>query len=335
MDVDTRLLGRVWDLLRARDARPRPRVENRPTVSVVDVDGGTAELRIYAEIGYWGVTAQDVADQLEGVHGDLHVRINSPGGDVFDGYAIFNMLGAHDGQITVTVEGLAASAASFIAMAGDEIRMCLASQMMIHDASGICIGNAQDMRDWAAVLDSVSTTIAGVYAERAGGDDSAWRGLMQAETWYTPQEAVDAGLADEVITPQRQRDPNADEPAAAARWDLSVFMYAGRAHAPAPARPTAVESVTPVTVTATAVGPHQTETTDTPPAPATEEDSSDELTEALADGPPESRETEADPDTEWAALVGGLLTAPAPVSAPSTVDELLGDLRQKGWRAAA
>lgn len=324
MDVDKRLLGRVWDLLRARDALPRPHARNRPTLRIVDADNATSELRIYAEIGYWGITAQDVADQLEGMHGDLHVRINSPGGDVFDGYAIYNQLAAYDGRITVTVEGLAASAASFIAMAGDDIRMCLASQMMIHDASGMCIGNAQDMRDWAAVLDSVSTTITGVYAERAGGEAETWRGLMRAETWYTPQEAVDAGLADEIITPQRQRDPNADDPAAAARWDLTVFIYAGRANAPEPTRPVPVESTAEDAATTTVVEPDEADTVE-----------HDEDQAENPDRQPEPENpAEAEAPDDWAVLVAGLLTAPAPVSAPSTVDELLSDLRQRGWRAA-
>lgn len=234
--VDARLNGQVWDWLKARDKRPRPEVKDRPRAEFVSQPTnaaiGAPELLLYAEIGMWGVTAEDVAYALDGYNGDLHVRINSPGGDVFDGYAIYNMLASLDGTVTVTVEGLAASAASFIAMAGDQIRVQLASQMMIHDASGLVIGNAAEMHAFAAVLDSVSDTIAGVYANRAGGDPAEWRAVMKAERWYTPQEAVDAKLADQILNPKApaEPDPAAVDPAAPPenRWDLSVFQYAGR-----------------------------------------------------------------------------------------------------------
>lgn len=235
MDIDTRLNGQVWDWLKARDKRPRPEVKDRPKAEFVpkptNAAVGTPELLIYSEIGFWGCSAEDVAYALDGYNGDLHVRINSPGGDVFDGYAIYNMLASLGGTVTVTVEGLAASAASFIAMAGDQIRVQLASQMMIHDASGLCIGNAQDMAGMVTLLDSISDTIAGVYANRAGGDAATWRATMQAETWYKPQEAVDAGLADLILNPKAPEpdleDVDPDGPPEN-RWDLTVFQYAGR-----------------------------------------------------------------------------------------------------------
>lgn len=236
MKIDAKLNSQVWDWLKARDKRPRPEVKNRPKAEFVpqptNAAIGAPELLLYAEIGMWGVTAEDVAYALDGYNGDLHVRINSPGGDVFDGYAIYNMLAMLDGTVTVTVEGLAASAASFIAMAGDQIRVQLASQMMIHDASGLCIGNAAEMHSFGTVLDSISDTIAAVYANRAGGDPATWRDTMRAETWYGPQEAVDAKLADSILNPKAppEPDPAAVDPTAPPgnRWDLSVFQYAGR-----------------------------------------------------------------------------------------------------------
>ncbi|HZB28941.1 MAG TPA: head maturation protease, ClpP-related [Streptosporangiaceae bacterium] len=234
--VDRDLIGQVWQLLKARNQRPRPKVEGRPRLQVKAQADGPTELMIYDEIGWFGVMAQDIADRLTGVTGDLHVKINSPGGDVFDGVAIYNMLLDHDGRVTVTVDGLAASAASFIAMAGDIIRMNRASQMMIHDALGMCIGNEADMTEMAGLLARVSDTIAGIYADRAGGTAEDWRQRMRTETWYNAAEAVEAKLADETITgSKRQRDePEPEGVAAAAKHDLTCFFYAGRTQAPPP-----------------------------------------------------------------------------------------------------
>lgn len=197
-----------------------------------------AEVYIYDEIGFWGVTAQDFVAQLREVTAPtIHLHLNSPGGDVFDGIAILNALRSHKARVQVTVDGLAASAASFIAMAGDEIVMARNSEMMIHDAFGLCVGNASDMRTLADRLDGVSDNIASIYTERAGGTVTTWRDAMRAETWYTAQEAVDAGLADSV-TPAKSEDVTA----AKARFDLSVFNFAGRAAAPTPSTPQAPDT---------------------------------------------------------------------------------------------
>src|SRR5690606_36340487 len=151
------------------------------------------------EIGYWGVNASDFAAVMSGIAGPVHLRVNSPGGDVFDALAIYNMLLDHDGEVTVTIDGLAASAASCIAQAGDRVVATRGAQVMIHDASGLCVGNAAEMTTMAALLDQVSTTIAEVYAARSGRDAEAWRAAMRAETWYTAEQAVEAGLADEMV----------------------------------------------------------------------------------------------------------------------------------------
>lgn len=231
------------------------------------VGGGPAEVLIYDEIGWFGVSADDFVRDLQRLDvGEMTVRLNSPGGGVFDGIAIHNALRQHRAQVTVHVDSLAASIASVIAMAGDRLIMQPHSQLMIHDASGLCIGNGTEMRALADLLDKQSDNIAAVYAERAGGTVAEWRERMRDETWYLAEEAVEAGLADEVA-PYRSRDdedegkvdPEADR--LAARWDLSVFRYAGREQAPAPAAGPAGDEV-PVAgpgrtdVEATAVGPH-------------------------------------------------------------------------------
>jgi ATP-dependent protease ClpP protease subunit len=186
-------------------------------------DNGPAEIYLYDEISFWGVSAQSFATELGTVTAkDVTVRVNSPGGDVFDGIAIGNLLASHPATVTVQVDALAASIASVIAVMGaDRLVMGPHSQMMIHDASGFAIGNATDMREAATMLDMVSDNIAEVYAVKAGGTPAAWRKTMKAETWYTAQEAVDAGLADEVrALPERDA---ADAEKVAARFDLAAY----------------------------------------------------------------------------------------------------------------
>jgi ATP-dependent protease ClpP protease subunit len=177
------------------------RIENK-----ADGGGGPATIHLYDEIGAWGISADMfMSDLAELGSRDLLLRVNSPGGEVFDGVAIYNSLQRHGGRITAHVDGLAASAASFIAMAADELVMEPGSQMMIHDAQGMCWGNEADARALADMLGRTSGTIALIYAERAGGTAEEWRALMRAETWYDGAGAVAAKLADRVGE-SRQRD---------------------------------------------------------------------------------------------------------------------------------
>lgn len=188
-----------------------------------------ARVSIYDEIGYWGVTAQDFIHALQDVKGDLDVHISSPGGDIFDGVGIYQALYDRPGTVSVTVDSLAASIASVIAMAASpgQLTMAPRATMMIHDGWTMCIGNAKDMDDTAALLNKTSDNIAEIYAERSGKTATQWRALMREEKWYGAQEAVDAGLADKVAPKRGQQDEKAL--AAAASWDLSVFAHAPRA----------------------------------------------------------------------------------------------------------
>lgn len=199
-----------------------------------------AEVLLYDEVGgYWGATADQFIADLRGVTApNLRVRINSPGGSVFEGVAIANALRSHPANVTVQVDGIAASIASVIAMAGDRIEMGPNTMLMIHDASGLCMGNAADMEEMAELLDLISDNIADAYAARAGGTREQWRERMRAETWYLPEDAVENGLADEAITSPKQGmppEPNEDdEPDMARAWDLAAYGYAGP---PEPAAP--------------------------------------------------------------------------------------------------
>ena len=242
--IPREVLAQVLGHLRNRDSRPQPpRTEDRrPRLELVprpaNAAGGRAVLRIYDAIGGWfGITATDVAEKLDELDAneDLTVRINSPGGDVFDGTAIYNLLRTRTGVVDVVVDGLAASAASFIAQAGDTIKMERGTQMMIHDALGFTVGNAADHREMAGLLDRVSDEIAGIYAARAGLTVAEWRDRMVAEVWYNAQEAVDAGLADR--TADSDDDDQTEDVAATATpaWDVAAaFHFAGRHLAPAP-----------------------------------------------------------------------------------------------------
>ncbi len=177
----------------------------------------TTEVMLFDEIGYWGITGQDFITELAAITTPaITLRVNSPGGECYDGIAIYHALKRHPAVVTVCVEGLAASIASVIAMAGDKIVMQPQTRMMVHEASGVCAGTAQDMADLGNLLEGLSSDIAAIYAQRAGGDPATWRSRMLAESWYSAEEAVAAGLADEVET-YEARVP-ATMPAAAV-WD--------------------------------------------------------------------------------------------------------------------
>lgn len=179
------------------------------------------ELLIYDFIGTdWfgeGTTAKGIAEQVSKITANqIVVRINSPGGDVFDGFAIFQALLAHKARIIVHIDGVAASIASVIAMAGDEVHMTAPGFVMIHEASSLVIGSAEDMKREAAALEKVSEQIADVYAKRIGKTNEEMRTAMKAETWYTSKEAIALGLATHVFdVPPRESTAGRSERMAA------------------------------------------------------------------------------------------------------------------------
>lgn len=206
---------------------------DRPAWYRIDAKAdGASDVYIFDQIGedIWGsgITSATFQQQLQAVSSpEINLHINSVGGNFFDGVAIMNSLRDHPAKVTVHVDGLAASAASVIAMAGDEIVMNLGSQMMIHEAQGGAHGPADTMAEMVAALNSSSESMASIYAQRAGGTPAEWRAAMKAETWYTAQEAVDAGLADRVNKTTQAEDITA-------KFDLSIFAHAGREAAPTP-----------------------------------------------------------------------------------------------------
>lgn len=163
-------------------------------------------ISIYDPIGFdpWtgdGVTANRIAAALRtiGDSKDVTVNINSPGGDMFEGLAIYNLLRQHKGTVTVKVLGLAASAASIIAMAGDQVQIARAGFLMIHDCWIMAMGNRNDMRDVADMLEPFDRAMADIYAARTGEKTDAMLALMDAETWIGGNAAIEQGFADELL----------------------------------------------------------------------------------------------------------------------------------------
>jgi ATP-dependent Clp endopeptidase proteolytic subunit ClpP len=204
-------------------------------------DGPTL-MHLYDEIGYFGVWPADVADALAGIKGDVEVHLNSPGGSVFDGLTIYNALKEHRGDVNVVIDGLAASAASFVAMAASPGRLEIQPNgtVMIHEAWGGCVGPEADMRATADVLAEQTANIASIYAQRGGRSAAEYLDLMAAETWAVGQKAVNLGLADSV----RQKSAAADDAAPVAAslpWQVTIL----NAEPPAPADPETIDHAAP------------------------------------------------------------------------------------------
>ena len=171
--------------------------------------GKRGEIWLYDQIGesYFGEGISAKAFQKElaalGRVDVINLRINSPGGDVFDGLAIYNQLKAHPARVVVDIDGLAASIASVIAMAGDEVNMAANSMMMIHNPHGMAVGDATEMQRVAALLTQVKGSLTETYAERTGVDRAQLEAWMNDETWMSAESAVQNGFADKITQAQR------------------------------------------------------------------------------------------------------------------------------------
>lgn len=181
--------------------------------------GNRGEIWLYEQIGasFWGdgITSKSFQKELTalGKVTNIDLRINSPGGDVFDGFAIYNMLAQHPATIDVYVDGVAASIASIIAMAGDNIKMAKNSLMMIHNPQGVAIGDENEMDRVKALLQQVKGNLTATYVDRTKNKAADVANWMDDETWFTAESAVEHGFADSVISAQ----------AVNACFDLSPF----------------------------------------------------------------------------------------------------------------
>jgi ATP-dependent Clp protease protease subunit len=161
----------------------------------------------------FGVSAADVVAALAGA-GDVHLHINSPGGDVFEATAMASAIAAHAGKVTAHIDGVAASAATRVALAAGEVRMTDSAMFMIHDSWTFALGNKNELRDTAALLEKVDSTISADYARKTGKTAEEIAALMAAETWFTAQEALDAGFVDAIDTSTQAK---------AKKWNLSAY----------------------------------------------------------------------------------------------------------------
>lgn len=231
-----------------RPLRPADTSTSRPWYRIKNLADypNVAHVDLYDEISYFGVTAQDFRRDLlalgEGID-TIKLHVNSPGGDVYDGLAIMNTLRQHPASVVTTVDGVAASSAGFIAVgASDTLMMAPNSELMAHLPWAMVVGDSTDMRKMADDLDRVGANIASIFADKVGGTVEEWMAVLTDETWWSAQEAVDAGLADAVCDPSKKMTNH---------FDLSVFNHAGRSSAPTPRRIAASRRPLPTAAEAT------------------------------------------------------------------------------------
>jgi ATP-dependent protease ClpP protease subunit len=165
----------------------------------IRAEADRAEILIYDVIDPWyGISAKQFHDQLKalGKVSTIDVRINSPGGSITEGIALHSILKRQSAKVIVHVDGIAASIASVVAMAASEIVMAAGSYMMIHNPLGVVVGEADEMREYAELLDKMKAQVVNIYAARTKQSAEAVAAFMDAETWFTPDEAIAAGFAD-------------------------------------------------------------------------------------------------------------------------------------------
>lgn len=261
-----------------------------PSLLTVD-DGGVFQIYFNDMIDDWfGISSAMITEALLSAGGkDVLVHVNSPGGMVFEGLSIHSAFKQYAGKVTMRVEGLAASAASFVILAGDEVLIEPGAMIMIHDAWDITVGDAAEHRKTADILDKVSDSIATMYAEKAGTSKDEWRTAMITESWYSGEEAVDVGLADSVVAvggEESDKSNRTGQRPKAQRWS-GIF-------AKAPRRPAAAEA----------------ELADPDPPKAPEPDApalpAEEPVTDPAPPAPESAPAEPEPEEDLADLLAGI-----------------------------
>lgn len=208
MTVDLKKLVALSNQVSERTKKPGQGIEAWCKKNIKAQASETA-VYLYDDIGDWGITAGDLIEVLNQITGDIALHVNSNGGSVKDGIAMYNGIKNHPSYFRGVADGFAASAASVVLLACDRVEMEKASRLMIHDAGvgGMYIeGNAKQFREavkeveqMADLLDDLSNMIAQIYVDKAGGTVDKWRSLMSTDKWYTAEEAVEVGLADGLV----------------------------------------------------------------------------------------------------------------------------------------
>lgn len=225
----------IFDLAQFRASKALNRRPANLDIGSVRVNaaGDSADVYIFGDIGGWwdGIQPDEIAKEIAALDvAELNVHVNSPGGVVFDGIAIYNAFATHSARVVMHVEGIAASIASVIVMAGDEIRIGESANMMIHKPWSFMVGDADDMRAEADILDGLEKGIVDIYTARTENGEDEIKGWLKAETWFRGQQAVDNGFAD-AVTPNKKKEKKA------ARSRLLDFYQ----HTPSDLRPQNVD----------------------------------------------------------------------------------------------
>lgn len=283
-------------------------------------DADSTDVYIHDEIGGWGVYSTDFVRELLQIEtSTVNVHINSPGGDIFEGLAIHNALMVHPSTVNTYVDGVAASAASFIVQAGKTRTMGKYATMMIHNPQAGVYGESTDMRKQADILDKLRDTLANLYADRSGEAFEAFVEMMNAETWFNSSEAIDFKLADVIDETADTKPTN--------QWDLGrVYNYAGRDQAPRPKRHVSIHvPVVPPTPPVVKI-PDPSPEPDAPPTPDWQFDP--EMFKAAVkiaanpSVPTDEAPFQWDPEVFKAVLNNAALTAPAVAQNPPPPEPL-------------
>ncbi|MBC7154499.1 MAG: Clp protease ClpP [Rhodobacteraceae bacterium] len=198
----------------ARALRPKDGKPVALQVHALEADG-EVEVMVYDQIGYWGISAEDFVREVKQIDAKvIHLRIDSPGGDVFMARSMKTALEQHPARVIAHVDGIAASAASYLMLAGDEIEIAKGAFVMIHNAWVFTIGDTREHAKSATILDKIDGSIRADYAAKTGKTTEDFRKLMDDETWLESAEALDLGLVDRVY----EKDGGAEN-----RFDLSIF----------------------------------------------------------------------------------------------------------------
>ncbi|KFF50464.1 hypothetical protein GY26_01880 [Gammaproteobacteria bacterium MFB021] len=195
--------------------------QNRPRDFHVKAEGNEAEIYLYDAIGAWfGVAAEDFVRELRNLDGveTIHLRMNSPGGDVFEGRAMATALSQVKARTVCHIEGLSASAATYVAAACDEVEIADGGFYMIHEAWTLTLGNKRDHEHQIGLLSKVDDSIIGDYAKRTGVDRQQLIDWMAAETWFNAAEAVEHGFADRMLETDRSQNRKR------AQWNLAAYQ---------------------------------------------------------------------------------------------------------------
>lgn len=215
---------------------------DKPAIRVETV-ADVAHIYVYDVIDqWWGASAAGLVEALTAAGGkDVHLHINSPGGDVFESSAMASAIAAYSGTVTAIIDGIAASAATRLALAAKEVRMAETGLFMIHNSWTLAWGNKTELRDTANLLEKVDGTIAGDYTRKTGKAQAEVVAWMEAETWFTAAEAMDAGFVDATFAASQGEGAKARAEAQPGRWNLSAYSKAPKLPTPSPAAPDPAE----------------------------------------------------------------------------------------------